>query len=197
VLPKQATGDGSPDFAVNKTVFRFASAGNFSYCWRVRLDGMKRKLKWTLAGLAGALALLQLANPPRSNPPVTPGHDLLAAVSAPPEIASCLRAACYDCHSYETRWPWYSRVAPASWLVAGDVRDGRERLNFSAWPVDQPGRAAKRLERVSEEVGYQNMPPRKYTLLHPDARLTAAQRQALMDWADAEAARLKAAVTNQ
>jgi hypothetical protein len=158
---------------------------------------MKKKLKWILTGLAAVFALLQLANPTRTNPPVTPGHDLLATNAPPPEIAARLRAACYDCHSYETRWPWYSRIAPASWLVADDVKDGRERLNFSEWPHDQPERAAKRLERISEEVGYRNMPPGKYTLLHPDARLTAAQCQTLIEWADAEAARLKPAATNQ
>jgi hypothetical protein len=158
---------------------------------------MKKKLTWIFAGLAMIIALLQLANPPRTNPLVAPGHDLLASHAPPPEIAVCLRAACYDCHSHETRWPWYSHIAPVSWLVAGDVKDGREKLNFSEWPHDRPERAAKRLERISEEVDYRNMPPVKYTLLHPDARLTTAQRQALIHWADEEAARLKAAVTHQ
>lgn len=151
---------------------------------------------WTAVALAAAFALLQLTNPSRLNPPVAPGHDL-PATNLPPGIAACLRAACYDCHSDETRWPWYSHIAPVSWLVAGDVKDGRERLNFSEWPQDQSERAAKRLERISEEVEDRDMPPRKYTLLHSDARLTAAQREALMRWADAEAARLKAATTNQ
>jgi hypothetical protein len=184
----------SPD---SKAVFRFAPAGNFLYCWRVRLVGMKKKLKWILPGLLAVFALLQLTNPTRSNPPVAPGHDLLASHPPPPEIAARLRAACYDCHSHETRWPWYSRVAPGSWLVVKDVKDGREALNFSEWPHDRPERAARKLKRISEEVDYRNMPPGKYTLLHPDARLTAAQRQALMNWADAEAARLKAANANE
>ena len=172
-------------------------SGNFSYCWRVRLDGMKKKLKWIFAGLVAGFALLQLANPPRTNPPVASGHDLMATNPPPPPVAATLRAACYDCHSNETKWPWYSHIAPVSWLVAGDVRDGRERMNFSDWPHDQPERAAKRLERISEEVGYRNMPPGKYTLLHPEARLIPAQREQLIHWADGEAARLKAAVTNQ
>ena len=153
---------------------------------------MKKKLKWIFAGLAAGFALLQLANPPRTNPPVVPGHDLMAANPPPPLVAAMLHAACYDCHSDETRWPWYSHIAPVSWLVANDVKDGRERMNFSDWPRELPERAAKRLERISEEVGYRDMPPAKYTLLHPEARLTAAQRKTLIDWADAEAARLKA-----
>jgi hypothetical protein len=158
---------------------------------------MKKKIKWIFAGLAAGFALLQLTNPSRTNPPVAPGHDLTAANPPPPQIATLLHGACYDCHSCETKWPWYSRVAPVSWLVADDVKDGRERLNFSDWPQDRPVRAARRLERISEEVDYQEMPPRKYTLLHPEARLTAGQRRQLIQWADGEAARLKAAATNQ
>ena len=153
---------------------------------------MKNKFKWIFAALVAVFALLQLMNPSRTNPPVTPGHDLMATNTPPPQIAALLHAACYDCHSDETKWPWYSHIAPVSWLVAGDVKDGREKMNLSDWPHDRPERAAKRLERISEEAGYQNMPPAKYTLLHPEARLTAGQRQQLIHWADQEAARLKA-----
>jgi hypothetical protein len=153
---------------------------------------MKKKLKWILVALVAGFASLQLANPPRTNPPVAPGHDLMATNPPPPEIAALLRVACYDCHSDETKWPWYSRVAPVSWLVANDVTRGRERLNFSEWPRELPQRAAKCLERMSEEVDYKDMPPAKYTLMHPEARLTADQRQQLMHWADQEAAWLKA-----
>ena len=153
---------------------------------------MRKKLIWILAGLAAGFALLQLANPSRTNAPVVPGHDLLATNPPPPEITALLHHACYDCHSNETKWPWYSRVAPVSWLVANDVARGRERLNFSEWPRELPERAAKRLERISEEVDYKDMPPAKYTLMHPEARLTADQRQQLIHWADQEAARLKA-----
>jgi hypothetical protein len=153
---------------------------------------MKRKWKWIFGVLAAVFAGLQFTNPAHTNPPVPPGGDISATNPPPPQIAALLRAACYDCHSDETTWPWYSRVAPVSWLVVSDVNDGRERLNFSEWPHALPGRAAKRLERVSEELDYKNMPPRKFTLMHPAARLTAAQRQELIQWADDTAAKLKA-----
>ena len=161
---------------------------------------MKRKLKWLkwiFAALAAVFVLLQFTSPPRMNPPVAPGHDLMATNPPPPEIAALLHNACYDCHSDETRWPWYSHIAPVSWLVADDVMRGRERLNFSDWPRAWPERAAKRLERISEEVDYKDMPPAKYTLLHPEARLTTGQRQQLIHWADQEAAQLKPAATNK
>jgi hypothetical protein len=161
---------------------------------------MKNKLKWLkwiFAALVVVFVLLQFTSPPRMNPPVVPGHDLLATNPPPPEIAALLHNACYDCHSDETRWPWYSHIAPVSWLVADDVKDGRERMNFSDWPRALPERAAKRLERISEEVDDKEMPPAKYTLLHAEARLTAGQREQLIHWADQEAARLKPAATNE
>jgi len=113
------------------------------------------------------------------------------ANTPPLKINMMLHSACYDCHSYETKWPWYSRIAPVSWLVTSDVNHGRERLNFSEWPRDFPERAAKRLEDISEELDYNEMPPAKYTLLHPEARLSTEQRKQLSQWADQEAAKLR------
>lgn len=78
-----------------------------------------------------------------------------------------------------------------SWLIAGDVKEGRKHLNLSDWPADQPDRAARRLESMSEEIDYHEMPPKKYTTIHANARLTDAERKELTNWLDAEAARLK------
>ena len=142
---------------------------------------MKKKLKWTALVLITGFALLQFTNPARTNPPVV--NDLAAVNPPPPEIKALLHAACYDCHSYETKWPLYSRIAPSSWLVVRDVNEGRENLNFSEWPQD-PARIAKRLNHMNDELDDNEMPPKKYTLLHPEARLTEAQRKALMDWCD-------------
>lgn len=155
---------------------------------------MKKKLKWIFPALVAAFVIAQFFNPPRTNPPVV--NDLMAQDPPPPEIAARLHAACYDCHSYETKWPWYSHIAPVSWLIASDVNGGRRNMDFSNWPTNDPVRVAKRLEDMSEEIGYDEMPPKKYTLIHADARLTASQRQQLEDWLDAEAARLKSSATN-
>ena len=153
---------------------------------------MKKKLKWILVAMIAVFALLQFSNPARTNLPVVPGGDFSASLLPPPQIAALLRAACYDCHSDETKWPWYSRVAPASWLVVSDVNEGRRHLNLSDWPKDSV-RAAKKLERMSEELDYREMPPAKYTLIHADARLTDDRRKALLQWLDDTAGKLKAA----
>jgi len=146
-----------------------------------------KKLKWIFVVCVAGFALLQLTNPARTNPPVV--SDMMASNTPPPQIAAMLHAACYDCHSYETKWPWYAHIAPVSWLIASDVNDGRRDMNLSDWPND-PMRAAKRMEDMSEKIGYDEMPPSKYTAIHADARLTEAQRKELTGWLDA-AARLK------
>lgn len=149
---------------------------------------MKNKLMWICVALLAVFGLLQFTNPARTNPPVA---NKLPATNAPPPVVALLHAACYDCHSNETKWPWYSRIAPVSWLIASDVNEGRQHLNFSDWPPE-PERAAKKFDRINEVLDYREMPLKQYTLLHPAARLTEAQRQQLMDWSDAEAARLRA-----
>lgn len=153
-----------------------------------------KKRKFILPAALGIFAALQLFNPARTNPPVK--NDFLAAAKPSATLAASLRAACYDCHSHETKWPWYSRLAPVSWLIADDVNEGRAHVNFSDWPT-QPDRAAKKLDRINEVLDYREMPPPKYTLIHAQARLTEAQRKEIMDWTTTAAAKLQPASTNQ
>jgi hypothetical protein len=154
---------------------------------------MKKQLPLALAVLAAALAILQCFNPARENPAVK--RDFITLAGPPAPVAASLRAACYDCHSSATVWPWYARLAPVSWLIASDVRAGRAHLNLSDWPVE-PAAQAKQLDRINEVVDYREMPPRKYTLLHAGARLADAQRQAILDWTDAAAGKLRAATND-
>jgi hypothetical protein len=134
-----------------------------------------------VVGGAVLLAGAQAIRPAIENPPV--GGDL----DAPPAVAVVLRRACYDCHSNETRWPWYARLAPASWLVAHDVSEGRRELNFSTWGAYTPHARRKKLAKSVEEVDEGEMPPWYYTLVHRDARLDAVERAALRAWAAAAA----------
>lgn len=157
-------------------------------------------LKWILVAMAATFGLLQFTNPDRTNPPVTPGHDLFAVSPPPPEVAKLVRTSCFDCHSQETKWPWYSRMAPMSWTVAHDVKEGRERLNFSDWPVNDPARASRKFGNISDQVDSADMPLKKYTMIHRDAILSDAQRKLIVDWAEAQADRLNAetsGATNQ
>jgi hypothetical protein len=83
------------------------------------------------------------------------------------------RAACYDCHSYETTWPWYSSIAPVSWMVVHDVNEGREKMNFSTGHIEA--------DELIEQIEGGSMPPRSYLMLHPDANLSAEQKSVLID----------------
>lgn len=149
---------------------------------------IKTYAKWIGLGLLLNFLIIQFFQPARTNPPVVPGHDLRASTNAPnPKVAAVLQAACYDCHSYETQWPWYGHVAPVSWWLADHIKDARERLNFSEWPTDDPAKAKKKLHRISESVDDGDMPLASYTWMHPAARLSTDDRKLLTDWADQEA----------
>jgi hypothetical protein len=135
-------------------------------------------------GLTVALVLAQLVPVERANPPV----EAEIAV-AEPEVHALLRRACYDCHSHATVWPWYARVAPASWLVAHDVDEGRDELNFSRFESYDPTKQRKKLGRLAEEVEEHEMPLWYYLLLNPEARLSDPERARLVSWAETERAR--------
>jgi hypothetical protein len=107
-------------------------------------------------------------------------------LAVPDRVDSLLRAACYDCHSGDTHWPWYSRVAPVSWLIVHDVRHGRSNLDFSVWSVDPVREPTpdQRLRWICENVRSGEMPPWLYRLGHPAARLTAAEKDAICAWSD-------------
>jgi mono/diheme cytochrome c family protein len=111
-----------------------------------------------------------------TNPPVSaePTWDS-------PETRALAETACFDCHSNETEWPWYSNVAPMSWLVQRDVDEGRETLNFSEW--DRP--QSEEIDEVGDIVIEGEMPPTQYTLIHRDASLSDQERQALAEGLEA------------
>ena len=150
---------------------------------------MKKRLKWIAFLSWLAIIGIQFANPSNQNPPVEPGRDLLASNAPPPAIAAMLKNSCYDCHSFETKWPWYSYIAPVSWYVARDVNAARASLNFSDWPHDDAGRARKRWGHIADEVESGEMPLSSYTRMHPQARLDAQQRAELVKWASGQAGR--------
>jgi hypothetical protein len=93
-----------------------------------------------------------------------------------------LKRACYDCHSNEVVWPWYAHVAPVSWLVARDVREGRKAVNYSTWNRLSAGDRRDALDESWEEVEDGDMPLWFYVPLHPEARLDAEDRRVLRDW---------------
>lgn len=122
------------------------------------------------------LLVAQVIPVPRSNPPVETEPEF------PAEVRVILEKACYDCHSHATTWPWYSRVAPMSWLMAWDVMEGREHLNFSLWNRLSPKQQAHKWRESAELVEEGEMPPWIYLPTHPEARLSPKEVQLLLQW---------------
>ena len=132
---------------------------------------MKKIILWLVIGLVALFVLIQLVPYGRNhtNPPVVqePQWDS-------PQTRELAKRACFDCHSNETVWKWYSSIAPMSWLVQNDVDEGRSRLNFSEW-----GQQELEVDEIGEIVLEGEMPPAQYLPMHPEARLSAAEREAL------------------
>jgi hypothetical protein len=127
-----------------------------------------------ILGLVGVAAVviisLQLVpNYERTNPPIT-----FQLTWNSPETDQLMRQACYDCHSNETIWPWYSNIAPVSWLVVKDVNEGRDKLNFST------GRGEMEAGELIEQIERGTMPPKIYLMMHSDANLTDIQKADLI-----------------
>ena len=151
-----------------------------------------RRRRAIVAGLLILVVGITIWLRPEVTPPTAdPSLALAARAPVPPPVLSLLRRACFDCHSNETRWPWYAFVPPASWLVAHDVKEGRGQLNFSRWGEYNPFDRADLLDEMCDLVSTKEMPLWQYRLLHAEARLTDPDEAALCEWTAAEAARLE------
>jgi len=142
-------------------------------------------LKWIqrIAFVAAiALVVIQVYRPGRTNPAVDPKQEIHGVLSVDPQVASVLNRACNDCHSNRTVWPWYSNVAPASWLVTSDVRRGRAAMNLSEWGKYDTRARQEHLKAMCSEVAEAEMPAFQYTILHPEAKLNAAEKAAVCRW---------------
>ena len=150
-----------------------------------------RVFKWLVIAIGVVFIGLQFVRPARTNPSVDQSQTIYARLQMTPEVSAILVRSCHDCHSNSTRWPWYSNVAPASWLLIDHVNEGRQHLNFSDWGKLDKRRADKRLEEICEQVTDKLMPIDSYTWIHRSAKLSDADIKTLCDWTEAERARLE------
>lgn len=138
---------------------------------------MKKWLQRGGIGLVIVFVLVQFVPVARVNPPEK------GDAPAPPEVQAILKRACYDCHSNETKWPWYSRVAPLSFFIARDVKEGRREVNFSVWGQYAARRKSRKLQEITEQLKKGEMPPWYYLPMHPEAKLSAAEKEWVLKWA--------------
>ncbi len=151
---------------------------------------MKKIVKYIFVGALSVIILIQFvpANLPENNDDHS--NDIVQVENAPDNIKMILGKACYDCHSNQTVYPWYSYVAPVSWLVAKDTRVGRDELNFSDWADLSKRKKIKILNEVAEEVEEGKMPLDIYTLVHRDAILTEEEISTLIAWTTSQSDKL-------
>lgn len=141
-------------------------------------------VKRILVGLVVFLVVGQVVRFPRTNPPIDPAREINASLPLTPTVSGIFERSCDDCHSNRTVWLWYSGVAPASWLVAYDVHNARRRMNFSDWQATTLEQNSRSLDRMCSDVKKGDMPEWQYLIMHPKAKLSAADVQAVCDWAN-------------
>lgn len=149
-------------------------------------------LKWSGIALVVLFVLIQVIRPKKTNPPVDETRTIQATTTMSPEVSAIFERACNDCHSNKTIWPWYSQVAPVSWLLVDDVNGARKELSLSDWGTYDSKKKARKLEKICEEVEGGNMPLKYYLPLHPAARLSEADKKILCDWTRQESERVLA-----
>jgi len=137
---------------------------------------MGRIFKVVVILLILAFVGIQFIDVEKTNPPVT------AEIQAPQEVKNIIRKSCYDCHSNETVWPWYSNVAPVSWFISDDVNSGRKHLNFSDWERYNDVKKEKKMNDVWEQVNEGEMPLKAYTYMHPGTELDLTQKGIIKKW---------------
>ena len=148
---------------------------------------MKRGIKWAGLGLAAGLVLIQFFQPEKNMRPVDPAEDLLMVAEVPEHLAELIKSSCYDCHSNQTVYPWYSKIAPVSWYLQKHIIKGKEDLNASEYGSLDKADKIELLVDLCEVVEAGTMPLISFTLIHKEAKLSQEDIEALCTWSEEEA----------
>ena len=141
---------------------------------------MKKFLKITSLVIIVVFLGIQLVPVDRTNPPT------IADTQIPEEVKAILKPKCYDCHSNESTWPWYSYVAPLSWWIADHVHEGRREVNYSLWDTYSEDKQEQKLEETYDEILDEFMPLESYLITHPDAKVTEDELDIIEQWLDGD-----------
>ena len=143
-------------------------------------------LKIILIAVVVVFLLAQFVRPEFSNPPVVETDTLWAVTAVPDDVRHVIVRSCIDCHSNETRYPWYSQITPSNWFLAGHIEEGRHEMNLSTWRSYKPETQKRKLGEICEQVESKSMPLPSYLWIHRDAVLSDSEAKLLCDWANAE-----------
>jgi hypothetical protein len=134
-------------------------------------------------GALAALLIIQFIKPARNISDAPTPNDISNKYAVQAEVDAILKTSCYDCHSNNTRYPWYANIQPVAWWLADHVDEGKREINFNEFLSYKPKKAHHKMEEVAEMVNEGEMPLQSYTIVHRDANLSDAQRKLLADWA--------------
>ena len=139
-------------------------------------------MKKILVILLVAFILIQFFPIDKNNPAPTPQMDFLNIKKTPESTATLIRNGCYDCHSNETKYPWYTNVQPIAWFLKSHIDEGRKHLNFSTFATLEPKKQAHKLDEAVEMLEKGEMPLQSYVLGHPEAKFSEAQTQEMIKY---------------
>lgn len=139
-------------------------------------------VKKIFLGLVLLFVVMQFVRIDRTNPPVDPTVDLASMYNMPQNVKAIMKKACYDCHSFETVYPWYTNIAPLSWWIGDHIDHGRDELNFSVWGTYSEKRQDHKIDEINELVEEGEMPLESYLIIHGDAKLTDQEVKEMLDW---------------
>ena len=151
---------------------------------------MKKVLKIIAIILAVAFIVIQFIRPDFTNPPINQAETLGAATQVPENVQAILSRSCADCHTNNTKYPWYSYIQPSAWFLAQHIEEGRGQLNMSVWKTLTPARQRRKLGEICEQVQSKEMPLPSYLWIHRDAKMSDADIKTLCDWTEAEQAKI-------
>jgi Haem-binding domain len=153
---------------------------------------MKKILRYTALFLLGALIVIQFFRPKKNKQEGEAVNHISKAYAIPDDVNTILKKACYDCHSNNTRYPWYANIQPVGWWLADHIKGAKKELNFSEFASYNQRRQYRKMEEVVDEVKEGGMPLNSYTWIHKDARLTDDEKNKVIGWADSIRDTLKA-----
>lgn len=153
---------------------------------------MKKIFRYTALFLLAALIIIQFFRPKKNKQEGEAINHISKVYAIPDEVSTILKKACYDCHSNNTRYPWYANIQPVAWWLAKHVKGGKKELNLSEFAGYNPRRQYKKMEEVIDEVKVGKMPLNSYTWTHKDARLSDEEKGNITSWAQAVMDTMKA-----
>ena len=141
-------------------------------------------IKKSLLGLLAILLVIQFIHPAKNASAAITAQDISTMYAVPDSVHVILQKACMDCHSNNTRYPWYDRIQPVAWWLTDHINEGKRELNFSEFGSRTPDKQAKKLKKLAKEVQEGGMPLNSYTWMHKDAILTEQEKNTLITWAN-------------